>query len=208
MTQADRVHSTPPTNTSANVDTSRRGFFAQAAAVVAGGAVLGAALPLPLPAATSQGEPDPILAAIELHRRAHQRHWASLGEDELEDAIPQERRLSSWYGAMHDEPDWRVLTDDPVWIAHIEEGVAASNAESDAACALVSILPTTPAGILALLQYAIEADLDGKQWLHELQDDHGKARVWHHFLIQNLAEILPALMRTSRRRPLHGCERL
>ena len=39
MTQADSVHSTSPTNTSANniIDPSRRGFLAQAAVVAAGG---------------------------------------------------------------------------------------------------------------------------------------------------------------------------
>jgi hypothetical protein len=53
MTQADPRHSTPPTNTSAtNPSSSRRGFLVQAAGVAAGGAALGAGLPLPAPAAT------------------------------------------------------------------------------------------------------------------------------------------------------------
>lgn len=54
MTRADRVHSTPPISTSLNnniaelsstdgVDTSRRRFLSQAAAVTAGGAVLATA---------------------------------------------------------------------------------------------------------------------------------------------------------------------
>ena len=48
MTQADRVHSTPPINTSATTpNSSRRGFLVQAAGVAAGGAAIGAALPLP-----------------------------------------------------------------------------------------------------------------------------------------------------------------
>jgi hypothetical protein len=67
MTQADSVHSTPPTNTSATQPrSSRRAFLVQAAGVAAGGAALGAGLPLPAPAAT----PDPIFAAIERHRGA------------------------------------------------------------------------------------------------------------------------------------------
>ena len=72
MTQADRVLSTPPTNTSAlPVDPSRRGFLAQAAVVAAGGAALGVALPLPvIPSEASERFPDPILAAIERHRTA------------------------------------------------------------------------------------------------------------------------------------------
>ncbi|RZN31254.1 hypothetical protein CWO90_17590 [Bradyrhizobium sp. Leo121] len=58
MNRADRVHSTPPLNSSSNniaattdidcVNSTRRAFLAQAAAVTAGGAALGAALP-PLP---------------------------------------------------------------------------------------------------------------------------------------------------------------
>jgi hypothetical protein len=54
MTQADRVLSTPPTNTSATIpQSSRRGFLVQAAGVAAGGAALGAGLPLPAPAAST-----------------------------------------------------------------------------------------------------------------------------------------------------------
>src|ERR1700733_13717474 len=70
MAKAKRVHSTPPTNTSATTpQSSRRGFLVQAAGVAAGGAVIGAGLPLPAPAAvTAQGcdvKADPIFAAIE-----------------------------------------------------------------------------------------------------------------------------------------------
>jgi hypothetical protein len=169
----------------AELTPTRRTFLAQAAS----SAVLAATIA----SAFSQSN-DPIFEAIEQHRLAHQRHWASLGEDELEDTIPKERRLSSWHDAMHDEPDWRVLTDDPVWIAHIEEGVAAWSAELDAAGALINILPTTPAGVLALLQYSIEADPDGEEWRHEFCDDGGKARSWHRFLIANLVEVLPGMV--------------
>ena len=52
MTQADSVRSTPPTNTSADTPrSSRRGFLVQVAGVAAGGAALGATLPLSAPAA-------------------------------------------------------------------------------------------------------------------------------------------------------------
>jgi hypothetical protein len=56
MAQADRVHSTPPTNTSATTpQSSRRGFLVQATGVAVGAAALGAGLPLPAPpAATAQ----------------------------------------------------------------------------------------------------------------------------------------------------------
>jgi hypothetical protein len=64
----------------AELTSNRRTFLAQAAS----SAVLAATV------ASALGQPnDPIFEAIELHRRAHQRHWASLGEDELEEAIPK-----------------------------------------------------------------------------------------------------------------------
>jgi hypothetical protein len=48
MIQADSVHSTPPTNASAlTPQSSRRTFLIQATGAVAGGAALGASLPLP-----------------------------------------------------------------------------------------------------------------------------------------------------------------
>jgi hypothetical protein len=55
MTKADRVHSTPPTNTSATTPkSSRRSFLVQAAGVAAGGAAIGAGLPLPAPSVAAQ----------------------------------------------------------------------------------------------------------------------------------------------------------
>jgi hypothetical protein len=67
MTQADRVNSTPTTNTSSN-NTSRRGFLTQAAAVTAGGAALG--LALPWPGLAAEAVPDPVYAVIDAHRVA------------------------------------------------------------------------------------------------------------------------------------------
>ena len=60
MTQADSVHSTPPTNTSV----TRRSVLGTAAGVAAALAATGAS-----PMAAAPG-PDPIYAAIEAHRRA------------------------------------------------------------------------------------------------------------------------------------------
>jgi hypothetical protein len=68
MTQADRVLSTPPTNTSAtNPKSSRRGFLVQAAGVAAGGAAIGAGLPLPVPPTAAAPALDAEL--IELGRK-------------------------------------------------------------------------------------------------------------------------------------------
>jgi hypothetical protein len=73
MTQADSVHSTPPTNTP--VDTTRRHFLM----AVGGGSVAMLAATIPEPEA---GIPtsDPVFGLIEAHRKAEVRWVASLQE--------------------------------------------------------------------------------------------------------------------------------
>ena len=73
----------------------------------------------------------------------------------------------------------------------------AHEAEAEAACALVNVLPTTVAGVIALLSYAHSADTDGEGWPELATNDGPKARTrsWQFFLIQNLAEILPGMVR-------------
>ncbi|KRR09559.1 hypothetical protein CQ12_13815 [Bradyrhizobium jicamae] len=70
MTEADRVHSTPPTN--APIDTKRRRFLS----VAAGGAVA-AAIPTTVSTAAAA---DPIFAAIYGHRKAQAIHSAAIDE--------------------------------------------------------------------------------------------------------------------------------
>ncbi|MEH2562090.1 ferric-dicitrate binding protein FerR (iron transport regulator) [Bradyrhizobium sp. AZCC 2289] len=74
MTQADRVHSTPPTNMPA--DPTRRHFLSQSAGVAAGGAVLALATvsasadaTAPM-AALAPSDVDPIFSLIEDYRTA------------------------------------------------------------------------------------------------------------------------------------------
>jgi len=70
MTQADRLLSTPPTNTSAlPVDPSRRHLLA----IAAGGAVVAL-----LPDAAFGNETDPIFAAIERHRELSAAYTAAV----------------------------------------------------------------------------------------------------------------------------------
>lgn len=73
--------------------------------------------------------------------------------------------------------------------------MAAFDCETDAACALVNVLPTTIPGVIALLQYAVSADRDGEAWPLDLFADatETRSRPWHHFLVANLAAILPSL---------------
>ena len=100
MTRADRVLSTPTTNTP--VDTSRRRFLSQAAVGAAGGAALGVALPLPGPAGASERVPDPILAAIELHKlaaaatlAAHKRYSAFEEKLSANERLQRDSRLEN-----------------------------------------------------------------------------------------------------------------
>lgn len=186
---ADGVHNAPPLNTS-----SRRTFLAQAAFAVAGGAGIGATLPLPGSAETAARAPDPILAAIKAHKVARAAvieavDWHSALDREL----PTDKcrsHITAWREEI-------VPTDDPRWVACERAVMRCMNAETEAACTLINILPTTAAGAAALLEYAVVADTDGEGWPTELQSDDGKIRSWHYFLIANLAAILPSLGKTG-----------
>lgn len=84
-------------------------------------------------------------------------------------------------------------TDDPRFIDCERAVMRFMNAETDAACALVSIMPSTMGGVVALLRYAVDADTDGEGWPPVVESDDGETRSWRHFLLANLAEILPEL---------------
>jgi len=77
MTQAKRVHSTPPTNTSATiptrpVDPTRRGFIALAAGAGISSVGSLATVAMPISATPVSDVPiDPIYDAIEAHRKAY-----------------------------------------------------------------------------------------------------------------------------------------
>jgi len=184
MTKADSVHSTPPTNTSA----TRRRFLSQSAGVAAGGAVLALAIPAAPAAANAPRAPaalaDPIFGAIEAHKAARAIVYSAV------DAVSaREKHLEGEGKRCRDyEGD-----------AHLKQCEAALSrafeAETEAACSLVSERPTTMPGVMALLQYAIAADTDGEGWPSDLvSDDDGKTRSWHFFLIESLAEVLPGMV--------------
>jgi hypothetical protein len=147
MTQADRVHSTPPVNTSSN-NTSRRGFLTQAAAVTAGGAALG--LALQLPGLAAEAVPDPVFAAIKAHRVADVRsravgadiHWA----------------FSEWPPGQIRCPE---LPDELV-----DRMKDADEAERRAITALVDSRPATMEGAHALIDYlgTVIRDMDPRVW--------------------------------------------
>ena len=111
------------------------------------------------------------------HKRAYAAYGDVLGEhSKLEDELPQHLRKSSV----------------DVWEAKIvgtEQAVLdVSEAETDAAMALVDVRPTTQAGMFALLEYVLlHEKRDRLCWPSDLEDDEGKQRPWHYFMLENLA---------------------
>jgi hypothetical protein len=64
----------------------------------------------------------------------------------------------------------------------------------DAALVLVNVRPTTFVGVLALLHYALDGDVDDETWQQDLESDDGKTtRHWSYFLIENVTAALEAL---------------
>ncbi|WP_271590755.1 twin-arginine translocation signal domain-containing protein [Bradyrhizobium sp. CCBAU 53415] len=196
MTEADRVRSTPHLDSSSNnvarattidpVETSsRRRFLAQAAAVTAGGVALGAALPLPGSAKGADLATDPMFAAIEAHKAARAMTSTWLARYcELETLLPQEKRRSSicaWGETI-------VATDDPRWIEAERKVDLTSDAEFDAAYALLEVVPTTREGLFALLKHAIAPEADLHSW----------PEYWNSDLLEYLSEVLPQLWQEGR----------
>jgi hypothetical protein len=193
MIQAESVLSTPPTNTSA---TSRRAFLVQAAGVAAGGAALGAVLPLPAvpaaPAQSSAAEADPIFAAIEAHRKAVAAHSEAVGtEMALEISLPADRRRSRitvWEEKI-------VETDDPRWLAAIRAVSAASDSMDDLAINLLNTEPTTVAGIEALLSYF--ANQEEALFPGEVRNDDGSVEMFGSYLVRHAADALRKITRPN-----------
>lgn len=128
---------------------------------------------------------DPIFAAIEAHKAATVALDTEIKlHSRLERELPRERRRSSV--TAHGEEI--VETDDPHWVESERAVWRTYEAQDDAACELVSVQATTMAGVIALLQYAADADTDGMGWPVDLQSDDGKlTRSWHYFLAESVA---------------------
>jgi hypothetical protein len=127
MTQAKRVHSTPPTNTSATnptgpVDSTRRGFIALAAgaSIISVGSIGAVAMPISA-TQVSYAPIDPIFTAIDAHRKANAAHWAVLKASE---------GISDW-----------GITEQPC------------HDENNAFDVLIGAPAVTPAGLRAKLEY-------------------------------------------------------
>lgn len=186
MAQADSHHS------------SRRATIlglasAAAAATAATASVLpvqGAAPVLAAPKAAPNL--DPILAAIEAHRRAERELLEALAaETSLEAKLPAARRRSSVYGG-----DFDIVTgDDPRWIASVGNVDAAQDAADQRAVDMLNVLPQTPAGLAALLRYAWEHVAAGNEWPDAIEDDtKPKWASWSAHLHRNAAAALDAMI--------------
>jgi len=137
MIQSNSVLSTPPTNTPAESTSTRRIFLAQAAST----AVIAATV---APAASMTT--DPIFAAIEAHRDAMAgSKFINDLHSELDRKLPVERRrsrITPWEEEI-------VSTDDPRWIGCTRALMTAFDRETNAAIELLTVRPTTAAGVLA-----------------------------------------------------------
>jgi hypothetical protein len=186
--QSEKSKMTNPKNNTSNPD--RRSFLLKAATVAAGSAAVTVAAGSS--ASAYQNGPDPILATIEAHRAATAVVCSVLDvHTMLERELPRDKRESR----VDAHGEEIVTTDDPRWIECERALHLAFEEETDAACTLLNVLPTTMAGVIALLDYAVSADSDGTAWPDLMPDENTKlSRPWHHFMVANLAEVLPALV--------------
>ncbi len=175
MARADSVHSTPPTNTSKigademRSSPSRRGFLA-----IAGAAAL-------VPSIASAADTDPILSVIATHKAHYEDLERTLNEQgRLEEALDSKKH---------------VYKGDPSWIACDERVAELHELISMADCELISVEPTTVAGVLALFQYVVFHEGRGNEWNEaysaETEDgQQGPYRSWHYHLLRNVLPVL------------------
>jgi hypothetical protein len=163
-----------------STNTTRRGFLSTAAALAVSAAVANAA---------NAPSPDPIFEAIEVHKAARLAFENAVSRGSaLDEELPSEK-TRSWITVWEQTI---VETDDPRWIDSVHEVHRTSDAETDAAYALANIAPTTMAGVVGLLQYAIS--IRPEEWPEGVQsDDDTETRPWHYFLIEMLIAVLPGM---------------
>src|SRR4051794_38460559 len=165
-----------------STNTTRRGFLSTAAALAASAAVA-------IPAKANALRADSIFEAIELHKAARVAFENAVSRNfALEEELPGEK-TRSWITVWEETIE---QTDDPRWIDSVREVDRTCDAATDAAYALASIAPTTMAGVVGLLQYAI--GIRPEQWPQGVHsDDDTETRPWHTFLIEVLIAVLPGM---------------
>jgi hypothetical protein len=134
MTQANSVHSTPPTNTP--IDTTRRRFLAVSAgaSVASVGTLAVAAMPATAPDSGACAV-DPIYAAIERHKQTAAIWYAAVDVRSNFNDL----HMTAEQRAQRDELDDAV---EDAWAPCEQAGVD-----------LINTTPTTMAGIIAALTY-------------------------------------------------------
>ena len=170
MTQADRVLSTPPLNTP--IDTNRRRFLT-VAAVASVGTLAVAAMPAAAPDSAACAV-DPIFAVIAEKLAAdvtHEKAIDAQGEfdgrrDHSSDAAIEAQENSGAACHYVNEVDWKLAT----------------------------TLPTTLAGVAAVLRFANEIEDAGLEWPHT--DTIGPDG-WHYQLRATMAAAIEALIRKA-----------
>jgi hypothetical protein len=139
-------------------------------------------------------EPDPIFAAIERHKLAvAQYNRLCDQQDDLEDKIPREKRQT---GEHEDGQLVIVETDDPRWVAFQQGMDEVTDAEIQAECDLVNVVPTSIAGVIAVLEYGdeIEETIGFREvYRYPAAPDPKRGYSWHYCVSRNLAGYLRSI---------------
>lgn len=164
------------------IRTSRRAVLAGAAALPA----------LTMPALAQSSALDPIFDAIDRHRIADAefcRHvrmqWA------LEETIPRERRMN-FYVRDRDNPSVGK-DDDPRWTEFQAEYWRLVDRKDEVEIDLISIQPTTTAGVVALLRYMAKYEKNSA-FMDRVLNDAGEEESWHEAMQHHIADSLEALV--------------
>ncbi|KWV54340.1 hypothetical protein AS156_01015 [Bradyrhizobium macuxiense] len=122
---------------------------------------------------------DPIFAAIEAHKAANA-EWDRRMEDQ--------ERLENMLDHYRDDPRW-IESERKIHDGRDHNDAAALN--------LLKVMPTTLGGVMALLQHAIDFNVDGPAFIEELNsreldsdDERDIERTGQFFLIENVARAL------------------
>jgi hypothetical protein len=163
MTQADSVLSTPPTNTSL----TRRNMIGAMATVGA------AAIATAAPAIAGLAEPDdPAVALIAEKRAADVAHCKAIDAQDAAERRFGHRSDEAWEAAEHCE--------------------TACNEANEIEWRLAGTLPTTLAGVAAVLRFANQIEDEGNEWPDT--DTIGREG-WHYQLRATMAAALEALLK-------------
>jgi hypothetical protein len=144
---------------------------------------------------TAASSVDPIFASIEAHQRAEEEFSAALRRlSGLENELPKERRRSEINMGLLAI----VSEDDPMWV-EVQKTVLASHKTTDeAATQLLSTLPTTLAGVVAVLRYAYDYERHGLDFPGgyddgDLSECPGGVE-WSVYFHRNLAQAIETIM--------------